>query len=247
MGSITSGSLASPQITAARTTPTVAVVVPVLVEPEIDLQLARLLESSPDELIVTEAGDHGTRECLRSFVASVGAADDVRIVSAAPGRASQMNAGASAARSDVLLFVHADTVLPKNALTLVRDAISGGAVWGRFDVRLSGAAPALRVIERSMNWRSALSGIATGDQTLFVRRDVFKMLGGFAPIALMEDIEFSSRLKWVARPFRIRVPVTTSSRRWERNGIARTVLTMWFLRTLYALGASPQFLARWYR
>ena len=158
-----------------------------------------------------------------------------------------MNAGAAASRCDVLLFAHADTLLPENALVLVRDAIVRGAVWGRFDVRLSGTAAAFRIIERAMNWRSAVTGIATGDQTLFVRADVFRMLGGFASIALMEDIEFSSRLKWVSRPFRIRTPVVTSSRRWERRGVARTVLTMWLLRSLYAVGVSPKFLARLYR
>jgi rSAM/selenodomain-associated transferase 2 len=247
MDSVASSSSSSPKLTARRAAPTVAIVVPVFVEPEIDSQLGRLVALSPDELIVTEAGERATSERLRSFAANGDAAGNVRIVSAERGRARQMNAGAVVAQSEILFFVHADTVLPANALSLVRDAIARGAVWGRFDVRLSGAAPAFRVIERAMNWRSALTGIATGDQTLFVRRDVFDMLGGFAPIALMEDIEFSRRLKSVARPFRIRMPVITSSRRWERDGIARTVLTMWMLRALYALGASPRFLARLYR
>ena len=222
-------------------------VVPVFIEPEIDSQLERLVALSPDELIVAGAGDRAMRERLRAFAANRGAAANVRVVSAVRGRASQMNAGAAGAQSDVLLFVHVDTVLPTNALSLLRDAIAHGAAWGRFDVRLSGAAAAFRIIERSMNWRSALTGIATGDQALFVRRDVFNMLGGFAPIALMEDVEFSGRLKWVGRPFRIRTPVVTSSRRWERDGIGRTVLTMWSLRALYAFGASPRFLARFYR
>lgn len=246
MGSITSGPSSPPTVAPPRAAPTVAIVVPVLVEPEIGLQLERLAALSPDELIVAEASDRPTREQLYAFADKCSAAS-IRIISSARGRASQMNAGAAVSSSDVLLFVHADTVLPVGALSQVRDAILRGAVWGRFDVRLSGAAAAFRVIERAMNWRSTLTGTATGDQTVFVRRDVFKMLGGFAPIALMEDIEFSSRLKWVARPFRIQAAVTTSSRRWERDGVARTVLTMWLLRSLYACGASPRFLARWYR
>lgn len=246
MGSITSGPSSPPTVAAPRAAPTVAIVVPVLVEPEIGAQLERLAALSPDELIVAEASDGPTREQLYAFAEKCAAAN-IRIISSARGRASQMNAGAAGSSSDVLLFVHADTVLPVGALSQVRDAILRGAVWGRFDVRLSGASAAFRVIERAMNWRSTLTGIATGDQTVFVRRDVFKMLGGFAPVALMEDIEFSSRLKWVARPFRIRTSVTTSSRRWERGGILRTVMTMWLLRSLYACGASPRFLARWYR
>lgn len=246
MGSITSGPSSPPTVAPPRAAPTVAIVVPVLVEPEIGLQLERLAALSPDELIVAEASDRPTREQLYAFADKCSAAS-IRIISSARGRASQMNAGAAVSSSDVLLFVHADTALPADALSQVRDAVLRGAVWGRFDVRLSGAAAAFRVIERAMNWRSTLTGTATGDQTVFVRRDVFKMLGGFAPIALMEDIEFSSRLKWVARPFRIQAAVTTSSRRWERDGVARTVLTMWLLRSLYACGASPRFLARWYR
>lgn len=246
MDSITSDSSSPPTVAGSRAAPTVAIVVPVLVEPDSGLQLERLAALSPDELIVAEASDRATREQLYAFAEKC-AVTNIRIVSSARGRALQMNAGSAASCSDVLLFVHADTVLPVGALSLVRDAILRGAVWGRFDVRLSGAAAAFRVIERAMNWRSTLTGIATGDQTVFVRRDVFRMLGGFAPIALMEDIEFSSRLKWVARPFRIRTSVTTSSRRWERGGILRTVVTMWLLRSLYACGAPPRLLARLYR
>jgi rSAM/selenodomain-associated transferase 2 len=225
----------------------VAVVIPVLIEPDIGIQLARVCGLSPDEVIVVDAGDGLTRERLHAFTAPAETAGRLRILTSDAGRARQMNAGARAARSDVLLFLHADTVLPPNGLTLVRDAVGRGAVWGRFDVRLSGARTIFRVIERLMNWRSALSGIATGDQAMFVRRDVFARLGGFAPIALMEDVELSRRLRAVARPARLRAPVITSSRRWERNGVTRMVLTMWSLRALYALGVSPRRLTRWYK
>lgn len=227
--------------------PGVAVVIPVLVEPDIGARLAHVCALSPDEVIVVAAGDTATTERLQAFAAPVAFAGRLRMLADDAGRARQMNAGAQAAQSDVLLFLHADTVLPPDGLALVRDAVGRGAVWGRFDVRLSGARPIFRVIERLMNWRSALTGIATGDQAMFVRRDVFATLGGFAPIALMEDIELSRRLKAVARPFRLRAPVVTSSRRWERHGVVRTVLTMWLLRALYALGVSPRRLAQWYK
>lgn len=230
-----------------RPIPTVAIIVPVLSEPEIDRQLERLSALSPDELIVVEAGDPMTRERLHTFETTHPTANHLQILRSEPGRARQMNAAARIARSDILVFLHADTSLPPRALLLVRDAIIGGAPWGRFDVRLSGSQTAFRIIEYFMNGRSMLTGIATGDQAIFVRRDAFIMLGGFAPIALMEDVELSTRLKWLAWPFRVRTPVTTSSRRWEQNGVVRTVIKMWLLRALYAFGVSPSRLARWYK
>lgn len=226
-----------------RARPTLAVIVPVLREPGIGQLLARLAAMDFDERIVVAADDPSTAAALD--VSGVPGA--ARVLATQRGRATQMNAGARAAGSDVLLFLHADTVLPDEACTLVRTAVARGAVWGRFDVRLSGRQPLLRVVERLMNLRSALTGIATGDQAMFVRRDAFALLGGFAPIPLMEDVELSARLKWIGRPWRIREPVVTSSRRWERAGTVRTVLRMWGLRAAYALGVSPVRLARWYR
>jgi rSAM/selenodomain-associated transferase 2 len=146
----------------------------------------------------------------------------------------------------VLLFLHADGTLPPGAADDIRDAVEAGRPWGRFDVRLSGRHFLLRVIERLMNWRSRLTGIATGDQAMFVRRDVYRMLGGYAPLPLMEDIELSTRLKWICRPACLPGPVLASSRRWEKHGIIRTILLMWTLRFLYWLGVSPARLARWY-
>lgn len=157
-----------------------------------------------------------------------------------------MHAGTLAANSDVLLFLHADVRLPEGAVDAVRAAIRRGCLWGRFDVRLSGRNFLFRLIEQLMNARSALTGIATGDQAIFVRRDVYRMLGGYAPMDIMEDIEFSTRLKWVGRPARLHGPVMVSARRWEEKGILRTVLLMWTLRLLYWLGVSPRRLARWY-
>jgi hypothetical protein len=122
-----------------------------------------------------------------------------------------------------------------------------GVLWGRFDLRLSGSAWPLRIIERMINLRSRLSGIATGDQGIFVRREVFEAAGGYPPIALMEDVALSRALRRRARPACLRPPLLTSSRRWEQRGILRTVLLMWRLRLAYALGVSPERLARQYR
>lgn len=226
-----------------------AVVVPLWREPSLAALDDLLRQHDPDELILVEAeGDSLTAPALDAWLAAgPGRGVAIRRLVAARGRAAQMNRGARAARADVLLFLHADTRLPPGGLERVRAAIARGRAWGRFDVRLSGSRPVFRVIERMMSWRSALTGIATGDQAIFVRRDVFRVLGGFPAVPLMEDIELCMRLKWVERPVRLRNPVVTSSRRWEREGVARTVLTMWLLRSAYALGASPHRLARWYK
>jgi len=170
----------------------------------------------------------------------------LRLLQSARGRARQMNAGTQMAESDVLLFLHADTALPPNAAEKVRESIRDGRLWGHFNVRLSGSHVLFQVIGWLMNWRSAVSGIATGDQALFVRRDVFRVFGGFAPIPLMEDIDICRRLKWAGKPAHRRETVVTSSRRWKERGILRTILLMWTLRILYWAGVSPSRLARWY-
>jgi rSAM/selenodomain-associated transferase 2 len=170
-----------------------------------------------------------------------------RVLAAPRGRASQMNAGARAARGDVLLFLHADTVLPPGFGAAVLHAIDGGSVAGRFDVVLRGASPMLRVVASLMNARSRLTGIATGDQAIFVRRDAFERLGGFAAIPLMEDVELSSRLKRAGPVAALRLRVSTSGRRWEEHGVLRTIALMWALRFAYACGVSPARLARRYR
>lgn len=232
-------------------TPTVAVILPVLNEAaHLEQSLSRLLaEHRFDEVIVVDGGstDASIEIVCKLMTADTSGTQPVPYLIQTPrGRARQMHAGAQVATSDVLLFLHADTVPPAEAVTRMREVMRRGHVWGRFDVRLSGSHFLFRVIERLMNWRSALSGIATGDQGLFVRRDVYRVLGGFALLPLMEDIEFSTRLKWVGKPARLREPVVTSSRRWERHGIVRTVLLMWTLRFLYWLGVSPARLVRWY-
>ena len=178
-------------------------------------------------------------------LAQVGGA---QIVHAPRGRALQMNAGAQQATGEVLLFLHADTRLPPDADRLIAQALANGPqVWGRFDVRIEGQPRMLRVIAAFMNWRSRWSGIATGDQALFMTRAAFDAVGGFPVQPLMEDIEMSKRLLKLSRPACLRARVVTSGRRWETQGVWRTVLLMWRLRLAYWRGAAPERLAALYK
>jgi rSAM/selenodomain-associated transferase 2 len=169
-----------------------------------------------------------------------------RVIAAARGRGAQMNAGARIARGEVLLFLHADTKLPPDADRLVLRGLGGANGWGRFDVHIQGQSPLLRLVAALMNWRSRLTGIATGDQAMFASRKIFAEAGGFPEIPLMEDIALSRRLKRIARPTCLAARVTTSGRRWERHGVLRTMLMMWRLRLAFFLGADPAVLARRY-
>lgn len=192
------------------------------------------------EVIVTDGGSgDGTAGRARAF------ADQV--IAAPRGRSIQMNAGASAAAGDVLLFLHADTHLPENADRLVLDGlVASGRSWGRFDVRFDGGG-LLALVAFMMNWRSRLTGIATGDQALFVTRAVFARAGGFPAIALMEDVALSATLKRAGRPLALHARVTTSGRRWRKHGLLRTILLMWWLRLEFFFGADPEKLAKIYR
>ena len=195
------------------------------------------------ELIVVDGGSRdGTPDLARPL------AD--RVVSGQSGRALQMNAGAAAANGDVLLFLHADTRLPEGADQLVLDGLAGsgragGRTWGRFDVRIEGGG-LLGLVSFTMNWRSRITRITTGDQAMFVTRAAFKAAGGFPAIALMEDVALSARLKRIGAPLALRARVTTSPRRWRKHGTFRTVLLMWRLRLSFFLGADPAKLAQTY-
>lgn len=169
------------------------------------------------------------------------------VVRADRGRALQMNAGAAVASGDVFLFLHADTILPTGADALVLHAVMGSSrAWGRFDVSIDGRPAMLALVGFMMNWRSRLTGIATGDQAMFVRRDTFREVGGFPLQPLMEDIELSRRLKRISTPLCLRARVTTSGRRWETRGVWPTILLMWRLRLRYWLGAPAEQLAKAY-
>jgi rSAM/selenodomain-associated transferase 2 len=169
------------------------------------------------------------------------------VIQAPRGRALQMNAGAEKASGEVLLFLHADTRLPAEADRLVLNGLDRArGAWGRFDVKIEGRSPLLPVVAWLMSLRSRLTGIATGDQAIFVRREAFQAVGGFPAIALMEDIAICKRLKRLGRPLCLRARVTTSGRRWEKNGVLSTILLMWRLRFAYFVGADPKELARRY-
>lgn len=163
-----------------------------------------------------------------------------------PGRALQMNRGAEVAQGQWLMFLHADTQLPDDFVELIFSQCRSSSCWGRFDVRLSGGHWLFRVIERMINLRSRISGIATGDQAVFVRAETFRCVGGYAAMPLMEDVDLSRRLKRIGFPVCIRAPAITSSRRWEQRGILATVWLMWKLRLLYFLGVSPERLVEQY-
>lgn len=223
--------------------PTLSIIVPTLNEAsEIKNALAALqeLRRSGTEIVVADGGsDDGTPALAREL------AD--RVVASPRGRAAQMNAGAAAARGDIFLFLHADTRLPDRADRLVTEALRGAtSCWGRFDVTLIGRSRLLPLVAAMMNWRSRLTGICTGDQSLFVTRQAFEAVGGFPELPLMEDIAMSKRLKRLSRPIPLRARVRTSGRRWDRDGPFRTALLMWGLRLAYFFGADPALLARLY-
>ena len=188
--------------------------------------------------------DGGSRDATTNIVQARGDT----VISSAPGRALQMNAGAQASSATVLLFLHADTLLPDHADQLIAQALaSGNAVWGRFDVHIAGQSRMLPVVAALMNWRSRISGIATGDQAMFMRRAAFDAAGGFSVQPLMEDIEMSKRLLKLSRPACLRAKVQTSGRRWDTRGVWRTIVLMWRLRFAYWRGAAPERLAQLYR
>jgi rSAM/selenodomain-associated transferase 2 len=215
-----------------------SIVIPVLDEAAVlpgTLRSLAPLRARGHEVIVADGGSADGSAALAAPLADA-------VLAAPRGRARQMNAGAARATGEALVFLHADTRLPEGADTAIAGALAQRG-WGRFDARIEGRSPLLAVIGWSMNWRSRLTGIATGDQAIFVRRSRF---AGFPEIALMEDVAFSVAMKRAGRPACLRACVLTSGRRWEARGVLRTLLLMWRLRLAYALGAHPDDLARRY-
>ncbi len=219
----------------------ISVVVPALDEAEhIASALSSARAPAVCELIVVDGGS-------TDATAAIAAAAGARVCAARRGRAAQMNAGAAQAGGDVLLFLHADTRLPPDFDRAIGDALrDAGAVGGRFDVRLEPSTPLLALVAGLMNARSRLSGIATGDQALFVRRATFEAMGGFEDIPIMEDVAFSRALKRRGRVACLRAKVATSSRRWQVDGPGRTIALMWWLRFLYWCGVPPAALKQRY-
>ncbi|MFL6805217.1 MAG: TIGR04283 family arsenosugar biosynthesis glycosyltransferase [Xanthobacteraceae bacterium] len=223
--------------------PGLSIILPVLDEADIIADaltaLAPLRQRGAEVIVVDGGSRDGTVDLARP------AAD--RVIASPRGRAAQMNAGAALARGAVLLFLHADTRLPGNADALVLAGLErSGRAWGRFDIAIAGRSPLLAIVAAAINLRSRLTRIATGDQAIFVSRDVFAAVGGFPDIALMEDVALSRALKRISRPVCVAAKVATSGRRWEQHGVLRTVVLMWRLRLAYFLGAEPATLARRY-
>lgn len=221
----------------------ISIIVPVLNEaagvPKLMETLVPLSRQGTEVLVVDGGSSDGTPAMAACF--------GVRVIHADQGRARQMNAGASEASGEVLLFLHADCQLPEGALQMICTALRKKPCWGRFDVRISGRPFMLRVVSWLMNWRSRLTGIATGDQAMFVLRNAFEAVGGFPDQPLMEDIALSKRLKGISPPACIARKVTVSGRRWESRGVWRTIILMWRLRWAYWRGASVTRLAEAYR
>jgi rSAM/selenodomain-associated transferase 2 len=220
-----------------------SIIIPVINEADnVPALLASLqpLRQRGAEVVVVDGGSSDNTVTLANDGAD-------QVITSDPGRAHQMNAGAAAAIGEILCFLHADSMLPDGADGLIINGLSRSHhSWGRFDVRITGNHPMLGVIARLMNLRSRLTGIATGDQGMFVTRSLFEAAGRFPEIALMEDIALSRALKIYGPPLCIRHKLTTSGRRWEKHGVWSTILTMWRLRLAYWLGADPDQLAARY-
>lgn len=215
----------------------ISIIVPVLNEREAlqrNLPLLQGVREGGHEVIVVDGGSADDSVTVASTLADY-------VIHSNAGRAHQMNAGAAVAHGEILLFLHIDTELPAGSMALVQESLRRlTAVWGRFDVRLSGSRRVFRIIEALINLRSRVSGVATGDQAIFVRSARFRQVGGFPDLPLMEDVALSKTLRRIASPICLRLRVTTSSRRWEQHGVVRTVLLMWWLRLLYFCGIAPQ-------
>lgn len=223
--------------------PSLSIIIPTLNEADtIGLQLKRLayLRSRGVEIILVDgASSDQTVDAASNHVDQV--------VIAQRGRASQMNAGAELAKGAALLFLHADTALPVDVDILISSALARSSrEWGRFDVRIAPGSPVLAIVAFMMNWRSRITGVATGDQAIFVRRTTFVKIGGFPDVSLMEDIEICKALRRVSPPVCLHHKVTTSARRWQKYGVWRTIWLMWSLRLAHFRGVHPDELARRY-
>lgn len=219
----------------------ISLVIPVLNEAEHLAPRLKTLQGLRNhcQILLVDGGSHDNSPTIAEPLVD-------KVIRSSPGRARQMNIGARQADAEVLLFLHADTQLPENAVSLISQAVAAGYQWGRFDVRFDCPKPIFKLIACMMNQRSRLTGIATGDQCLFMTQQAFEAVGGFPQIALMEDIAICSRLKKLGKPCCLRAKVVTSARRWQQYGIFKTILLMWRLRLAYFLGTDPNDLAKRY-
>lgn len=230
--------------------PSLAIIVPVLNEIDrLPLLLKELALIEAEQIVIVDGGSSdGSVQWLEKYFLSDSPSINGIFIQSSPGRAKQMNAGAEKARQDILLFLHADTILPHNVKPEVENGVSEKYSWGRFNVEFDESCLAMGIIAFFINLRSKLSQIATGDQAMFIKRDLFEKVGGFDDIALMEDVAMSKKLyKFGNAPYASKLKVTTSARRWKQNGVLRTVVKMWWYRLAYFLGVSPDSLAQGYR
>lgn len=221
--------------------PQLSIIIPVVNEAghlAARLQALQPLRSRCQLLLVDGGSDDGSAKIAEPLVDQV--------LHSPRGRARQMNFGATQAQTEVLLFLHADTCLPDNAVNQILQAVVEGYQWGRFDVSFDNPQPIFKIIAFMMNWRSRLTSIATGDQALFITRQAFDTVSGFPEIALMEDITISASLKKLGRPCCLTAKVITSARRWQQHGIVKTILLMWWLRLRYFFDADPNDIAAHY-
>ena len=226
---------------------TIAAIIPTLNEEStLAKTLSHVTPLGLDEIIVVDGGSQDRTRAIAESYFKAHESITGHVISAPKSRGRQMNAGGQLAQSDVLLFLHADTHLPIGARRAIEQTMENNYVGGRFDVQFEIDRGYAWLISRMMNWRSRWSGIFTGDQAMFVRRNIFQQLNGFSDIPLMEDIDFSYRAKQLGPVAALREKVTTSFRRWEQNGPLRTILHMWTLRFLYWLGISPHTLQQFY-
>ena len=204
------------------------------------LESLQLLRLAGHEVIVVDGGSSDNTQALAESLTD-------RMLVSGRGRARQMNAGAEKAQNGILLFLHADTSLPSTAVGDINMALSKGHQWGRFDVRIEPADFLLTIVAAMMNMRSRITGVATGDQAIFVKRALFEAIGGYPEITLMEDLALCDRLKQYCRPACLHSRVTTSARRWIMQGRLRTILKMWCLRLAYRIGVKPDTLVQYYK
>lgn len=221
----------------------ISIVIPVLNESALIIMQLQKLQSAREkghEVIVVDGGSLDDSQQLAKTLAD-------NVYQAKPGRSQQMNLGAAQAHNEIILFLHIDTCMPSDFADQIMQVFENpNTLWGRFDVKFTSNRGLFRVIAACMNLRSHLTGVATGDQAIFMRREVFDQLQGYACIPLMEDIELSKRLRSLSWPARIKQRAITSERRWQQNGIARTIVFMWWLRLLYFFGVKPEKIARMY-
>ncbi|MFT4634507.1 MAG: rSAM/selenodomain-associated transferase 2 [Arenicella sp.] len=214
----------------------VSIIVPLLNEQAVVASLLEQLDGLGAEQVIIVDGGSQDQTC--SLVEAAG----YRLLSSQAGRARQMNAGAQQANQPMLLFLHADTKLPKN----YKSELAKAAIWGRFDVQFSSRSKAMKMVAFFINLRSRISGIATGDQAIFIDREVFISIAGFPDFPIMEDVALCKRLRHLHRPFSSRAKVTTSARRWQQHGVASTIVKMWWYRLAYFFGVSPSWLKQGY-